>query len=93
MDQNEVGFEAQKEMFYITQEKYYRTQIVASGIRILGSSQGVIWEWSLMSIIVQIAGAIGLLLFAKILTDKVMLYFFREKNHYRNMKFIQTEVL
>ena len=65
----------------------------AQGIRILAKAQGTVSEWSLLSIVLQISSAIGLLLVAKTLTDLVMLSAFREKNHYRNMKYLKTEML
>lgn len=65
----------------------------AHGIRILAKAQGTVSEWSLISIVLQISSAIGLLLAAKTLTDLVMLSAFREKNHYSNMKYLRTEML
>lgn len=46
-----------------------------------------------MNIVLQISSGIGMLLAARSLTDFVMLNVFREKNHYRNMKYFKTERL
>jgi hypothetical protein len=70
-----------------------RTHYKASGIRIFAKAQGIVSELSIMNIVLQISSAIGLLLAARSLTDFVMLSVFREKNHYRNMKILKTELL
>jgi len=67
--------------------------MAASGIRIFARVRGDVSELSLMNIVLQISSAIGLLLAARSLTDFIMLYVFREKNHYFNMKYLKTEKL
>ena len=67
--------------------------MTASGIRIFARARGDVSELSLMNIVLQISSAIGLLLAARQLTDFIMLYVFREKNHYCNMKYLKTEKL
>ena len=67
--------------------------IYASGIRIFGKAIGLASEWSLVNIVMQLSSAIGMLLIARSVTDFVMLSVVREKNHYRNMKFVKTEQL
>lgn len=91
MDQKHQGFKTEKVNYYIQNGQQSRTKITAYGIRILGKAQGIASELSVMNIVLQISSAIGLLLMARSLTDFIMLSIFREKNHYRNMKFLKTE--
>ena len=65
--------------------------IKAYGVYIFVGTQSKLEEVSIIAIVTQIASGIGLILATKIFTDFIMMTFFREKNHYRNMKYIRTE--
>jgi hypothetical protein len=46
----------------------------------------------LINIVFQIALYIGMMAFTKGITDFFMMYIFREKKHYTNLKYLKPEI-